>query len=149
MFVFSITIDQKGGHYSLPVASAFLLIPPKAVNEKVTLTCSRVRYDDPEAGKPRDEELFVSRILKIEPEGVIFEKPVTVFLSHSLYQDGDYRYFYDLIIENLTSSGCHELKTEQISSIEGNSCYLEHGKLRKYIFSVMLTLHYTGCIKKK
>ena len=113
----------KGGHFSLPVASAFLLIPPNAVNGTVTLTCSRVRYNDPEAVKPRDGALFVSRILKIEPEGVLFKKPVTVFLSHSLYEDEDFRYFYNLIVVNFNSGGYEELKTEQVSSIEGiNIC---------------------------
>ena len=120
LFFFSITIDQKGGYFSLPVASAFLLIPPEAVSEEVTLTCSRVRYNDPEAVKPRDGEVFVSRILKIEPEGVVFRKPVTVLFSHSLYEDGDYRYFYDLVVENFSSIGCEELTTQRISSSEGN-----------------------------
>ena len=119
LFVFSITIDQKGGHFGLPVASAFLLMPPEAVNEEVTLTCTRLRYKDPEAVKPREEDVFVSRILKIEPEGVTFKKPVTVLLSHSLCEDEECRYFYELIVVNLNSSGCQELETEQISSIEG------------------------------
>ena len=120
MFVFSITVDQIGGHFSIPVASAFLLIPPNAVNGEVTLTFSRVRYNDPEAVKPRDGALFVSRILKIEPEGVFFNIPVTVFLSHSMNEDEDFRYFYDLIVEKFNSRGYEELKTEQVSSIEGN-----------------------------
>ena len=118
-FVFRITVDQKGGHYRLPVASAFLLIPPNAVIEEVTLTCSRVKYKDLETVKPRNGEAFVSRILKIEPAGVIFRKPVLVFLSHSLYEKNDYLYFYDLKVETLNSSGCQELETERISSIEG------------------------------
>ena len=82
-----------------------------------------MRYNDPEAIKPRDGEVFVSRILKIEPESVIFKKPVTVFLSHSLYEDDDFRHFYDLIVENINSSGCQELATERISSIEGSDYF--------------------------
>ena len=69
--------------------------------------------------KPRDGEVFVSRILKIEPEGLTFKKPVTVLLSHSLYEDQDFLYFYELIVENLSPTGWQELKTERISSIKG------------------------------
>ena len=69
--------------------------------------------------KPRDGEVFVSRILKIEPEGLTFKKPVTVLLSHSLYEDQVFLYFYELIIENLSPAGWQELKTERISSIKG------------------------------
>ena len=115
---FSITIDQKGGCFSLSVASAFLLFPPQAVEEQVTLTFSRVRHKDCEV-KPRKGDVLVSRILKIEPEGVTFNKPVTVLLSHSLYEDQVFLYFYDLIVENLTPSGCQDLKSERISKIEG------------------------------
>ena len=42
-----------------------------------------------------------------------------VFLSHSLYEKNDYLYFYDLNVETLNSSGCQELETERISSVEG------------------------------
>ena len=119
MFVYSITVDQTGGHFGLPVASAFLLIPPNAVNGKVTLTCSRVRYNDPERVKPRDGEVFVSRILKIGPEGVIFRKPVTVLFSHSLHEDQVFLDFYELVVENLSMTGWQDLKTERISSLEG------------------------------
>ena len=62
----------------------------------------------------------MSRILKIEhAEGVTFKKPVTVLLSHSLYEDKVFLYFYELIVENLTPSGCQDLKSERISKIEG------------------------------
>ena len=61
----------------------------------------------------------MSQILKIEPEGVTFEQPVTVLLSHSLYEDEDFLYFYELVVENLDPNGCQELKTEQISAIKG------------------------------
>ena len=64
-------------------------------------------------------EVFVSRILKIEPEGVTFKKPVTVLLSHSLDEDQDLMYFYELIVVNFSPTGYQELKTEPISSIEG------------------------------
>jgi hypothetical protein len=77
-----------------------------------------VRHKECEV-KPRDGEVFVSQILKIEPEGVTFKKPVTVLLSHSLYEDQDFLYYYELIVENLTTSGCQELKTEQVRCIEG------------------------------
>ena len=77
--------------------------------------------------KPTEGEVFVSRILKVGPEGVTFKKPVTVFLSHSLDEDEDFLYFYELIVKNLSPTGCQELKTERISSIEGNDnfkqCY--------------------------
>jgi hypothetical protein len=77
-----------------------------------------VKYKECEV-KPRDGEVFVSRILKVEPEGLTFKKPVTVLLSHSLYEDQDFLYFYELIVENLSPTGWQELKTEQISSIKG------------------------------
>ena len=124
MFLYSITVNQKGGHFSLPVASAFLLIPPKAVSKKVTLTFSRVRHNDPQAVKPRDGEVFVSRILKIAPEGVIFRKPVTVLFSHSLYEDQVFLDFYELVVENLSPSGCQDLKTERISFMEGTTNFI-------------------------
>jgi hypothetical protein len=69
--------------------------------------------------KPNEGEEFVSRILKIEPEGVTFRKPVTVLLSHSLDEDQDLLNFYELIVEKLSSIGCQELMTESISSIKG------------------------------
>ncbi|CAB4038413.1 Hypothetical predicted protein, partial [Paramuricea clavata] len=112
-----ITINEEGGCFHVPVASAFLQFPPNAVEEKVTLKCSRVKYKECEV-KPRDGEVFVSRILKVEPEGVKFKKPVTVLLSHSLYEDQDFLYFYELIVENVSPTGWQELKTERISSIE-------------------------------
>jgi hypothetical protein len=77
-----------------------------------------VKYKECEV-KPRDGEVFVSRILKIEPEGVTFKKPVTVLVSHSANEDQDFLYFYELIVENLIPIGCQELKTERISFIEG------------------------------
>ena len=61
----------------------------------------------------------MSRILKMEPEGVVFDEPVTVLLSHSLYEDQDFLDFYELVIENVGPTGLQDLKTERISSIEG------------------------------
>jgi hypothetical protein len=69
--------------------------------------------------KPSGGKVFVSRILKIEPEGTTFRKPVTVLLSHSLDDDQSFLHFYELIVENLNLTGCQMLKTESISSIEG------------------------------
>ena len=69
--------------------------------------------------KPTDGELFVSQILGIEPEGLTFEKPVTVLLSHSVYEDQNFLDFYELVVENLCPSGWQDLKTEKISSLEG------------------------------
>jgi hypothetical protein len=78
-----------------------------------------VKYKECEV-KPSDGEVFVSWILKVEPEGLTFKKPVTVLLSHSLDEDQVFLYFYELIVENLSPTGnCQELKTERISSIEG------------------------------
>ena len=84
----------------------------------MTLKYSRVRRNKCEV-KPNEGEEFVSRILKIEPEGVTFRKPVTVLLSHSLDEDQDLLNFYELIVEKLSSIGCQELMTESISSIKG------------------------------
>jgi hypothetical protein len=115
---FSITIDQNGAWFILPEIGAILLFPPNAVDKEVTLKFSRVKHKDCQV-KPNGGEVFVSQILKIEPEGVTFEKPVTVLLCHSLYEDQDFLSFYDLIVENLSPTGCQELKTERISCIKG------------------------------
>ena len=90
-----------------------------------------MRYNDPVAVKPRDGEVFVSRILKIEPEGVIFRKPVTVLFSHSLYEKGDYQHFYDLVFENLNLSDCQELKAERISAIKGIGGFKQNIQLER------------------
>ena len=68
----------------------------------------------------RDGELFVSQILGIEPIGLTLEKPVTVLLSHSVYEkDQNFVDFYELVVENLCRSGWQDLKTENIASIKG------------------------------
>ena len=119
LFLFSITLNKKAGCFHVPVASAFLVVPRGADSWFAeTLTCSRVKYSDCKV-KPREGEFFVSRILKMEPEGVVFDKPVTVLLSHSLYEDQDFLDFYELVIENVGPAGLQDLKTERISFIEG------------------------------
>ena len=116
--LFSITIDKDGGCFHIPAASAILLFPPNAVENPVTLTCSRVTYEECEV-KPAEGELFVSQIIRIKPEGLIFKKPVTVLLSHSVYEDQNFMDFYELVVENLCSAEWQELETEKISSVEG------------------------------
>ena len=118
LFLFSITLNEEAGCFHVPVASAFLVVPRWAVCFTKTLTCSRVKYSDCKV-KPREGEFFVSRILKMKPEGVVFDEPVTVLLSHSLYEDQDFLDFYELVIENVGPVGLQDLKTERISSIEG------------------------------
>ncbi len=100
--------------------SAVLLFPPQVVEEQVTLTYREVNFKEREV-KPRDGELLVSEILKIEPEGVTFKKPVTVLLSHSVYEDQVFMDFYELIIKKLSPTGWEDLhvKTERISSSKG------------------------------
>ena len=130
LFLFSITLNEEAGCeeagcFHVPVASAFLVVPLWAVWSTETLTCGRVKYSDCKV-KPREGEFFVSRIFKIEPEGVVFREPVTVLLSHSLYEDQDFLDFYELVIENVGSAGLQELKTERISCIEGmNKTFLK------------------------
>ena len=105
-----------------------------------TLTCSRLKYSDCDVN-PREGEFFVSRILRMEPEGVVFEGPVTVLLSHSLYEDQNFLDFYELVIENVSPAGLEELKTELISSIEGmhsNTCY----HYVKFAFSTLIIYLY-------
>ena len=119
LFLFSITLNEEGGCFHVPVASAFLVVPRGAVwRSTQTLRCSRVKYCDCKV-KPREGEFFISRILKIELESVVFDEPMTVLLSHSLYEDQDFLDFYELVIENVGLAGLQELKTERISSIEG------------------------------
>ena len=117
LFLFSITLNGESECFYVRIASAFLVVPPWAVCYGQTLRCSRVKYSDCKV-KPREGEFFVSRILKMEPS-VVFDKPVTVLLSHSLYEDQDFLDFYELVIENVGPAGLQELKTERISSIEG------------------------------
>ena len=69
--------------------------------------------------KRRDEELFVSRIFKLEPEDVVFMKPVTVLLSHSVHEDQVFQDFYELLVEKLSPSGWQQIKTEIIRSSKG------------------------------
>jgi hypothetical protein len=116
--LFSITVDSKGGCFSLPEVCAFLLFPPNTVAEKVTLKCRLVRPKECEV-ELSDGEAFVSQILEIGPQGVKFRRPVTVLLSHSLDEDQDFRNFYELIVENLSPTGCQVLKSDPISSIKG------------------------------
>ena len=121
----SFTVNEEGGCFHVPVASAILVFPPAALWVEKTLTCSRVKYSDCKVN-PREGEFFVSRILKIKPEGMVFDKPATVLLSHSLYEDQNFLDFYELVIENVSPAGLQELKTERISSIKGmdsNTCY--------------------------
>ena len=119
LFLFSITTNKEDGCFHVPVASAFLVVPRRAGWWPTeTLTCSRVKYCDCKV-KPREGEFFVSRILKMESEDVVFDIPVTVLLSHSLYEDQNFLDFYELVIENIGPAGLQELKTERISSIEG------------------------------
>ena len=121
--------------------SAVLLFPPQVVEEQVTLTYREVNYKKGEV-KPRDGEQLVRGILKIEPEDVTFKKPVTVLLSHSVYEDQVFMDFYELIVENLSSTtGWEDLKTERISSSKGmdsNICKfrIKYGDL-KYRKSVL------------
>ena len=115
---FSITVDKNGGCFPIPAASAILVFPPNAVEKRVTLT-GRCVTDEECKLKPMDGELFVSQILGIEPIGLTFEKPVTVLLSHSVYEDQNFLDFYELIVQDLCPSGWQELKTEKIRSIEG------------------------------
>ena len=117
-FLFSITLNEEGCFY-VPVASSFLVVPRGIVwRSTETVTCSRVKYSDCKV-KPREGESFVSRILKMEPESGVFDRPVTVLLSHSLYEDQDFQDFYELVIENVDPAGLQDLKTERISSIKG------------------------------
>ena len=73
----------------------------------------------------------------MEPERLVFEKPVTVLLSHSLCEDQDFLDFYELVIENVSPAGLQELRTEPISSVEGmdsnTSChYMQYIQLFKH-----------------
>ena len=82
--------------------------------------------------KPRNGEVFVSQILRIEPEGVTFKEPVTVLLSHRLNKDQEILYFYELIVKNFSPTGYQELDTEPISSIEG--IHILSNAIRKNLF---------------
>ena len=138
--LFSFTVNEEGGCFHVSVASAILVFPPEAVWIEETLTCSRVKYSDCDVN-PREGEFFVSRILKMEPEDMVFEKPVTVLLSHSLHEDQNFLDFYELVIENVSPARLEELKTERISSIKGvdsKTCY----RYMKYAFSTLIIYLY-------
>ena len=77
----------------------------------------------------------------MEPERLVFEKPVTVLLSHSLYEDQEFLDFYELVIECVSPAGLEELKTERIGSIEGmhsKTCY----HYMKFAFSTVIIFLY-------
>ena len=57
--------------------------------------------------------------MKMEPESVSFDKPVTVLLSHSAAQDGANADYYDLTVQRLTTK-VEDLPTERLSKPEGN-----------------------------
>ena len=118
IWFFSITFNQAGGCFSLPEVGAILFVPSQAVEEQVTLTYKEVNCEK-RGLMPREGELFVSGIFKIEPEGVTFKKSVTVLISHSVHEDDNFRDFHELIVENLNQTGWEELETERISSSEG------------------------------
>ena len=70
--------------------------------------------------KPRNGEAFCSKIMKMEPEGVSFDKPVTVLLSHSAAEDGANADYYDLTVQRLKTES-EDLITERLSKPEGNA----------------------------
>ena len=57
--------------------------------------------------------------MKMEPERVSFDKPVTVFLSHSAAEDGAYADYYDLTVQRLATE-VEDLTTERFSKPESN-----------------------------
>ena len=61
--------------------------PVHAVSNPVILKCTRVRHKDILV-KPRNGDAFCSKIMKMEPVGVSFDKPVTVLFSHSAAEHG-------------------------------------------------------------
>ena len=58
--------------------------------------------------------------MKMEPEGVSFDKPVTVLLSHSAAEDGANADYYDLTVQRLKTES-EDLITERLSKSEGNA----------------------------
>ena len=57
--------------------------------------------------------------MKMEPDNVSFDKPVTVLLSHSAAEDGANADYYDLTVQRLTTE-VEDLTTVRFSKPEGN-----------------------------
>ena len=110
-------IDEQGGGVAFSTASVFIQFPKQAVSESVVFTCTLVRHNDCPV-KPTEGEVFCSSIIKIEPQGFVFEKPVTVLLSHSAVEKGAYTDYYDLTVQQLGQEK-NDLKTTRISKSEG------------------------------
>jgi hypothetical protein len=115
----SFTVNEQGQSVSFPAASAFFQFPAEAVANKISIWLSCIRHQDCKV-KPRTGDVFCSSIVKMEPEGYVFNKPVTVLLSHCAAQDGAYADYYDLTIQKLDKE-CEDLETEQLDKPEGRT----------------------------
>ena len=110
-------IDEQGGGISFPSAGCFIQFPAEALSQSVTFTCVIVGHTDSQT-KPKRGEVHCSTIIKLEPGGVDFKKPVTVLLSHSAAENGANAYYYDLNVQQLKQDW-ENLETERISEVEG------------------------------
>ena len=91
--------------------------------------------------KPRRGEVHCSSIVKLEPGGVDFKKPVTVLLSHSSAEKGANAYYYDLNVQQLKQDW-ENLKSERISEVEGIATNEILGLYLVYIKSMKLLMVY-------
>ena len=110
-------IDEEGGGIAFPLANAFIEFPAQAVSQSFDFTCVPVRRNDCPI-KPKKGEVFCSNIIKIEPPGVVFEKPVTVLLSHSACEDGPFADYYDVTVQQMKQEWI-DLDTTRIRKPEG------------------------------
>jgi hypothetical protein len=118
----SFTINKQGQIVFFPAAGAFFQFPAEAVENPVSIRLRCIRNQDCEV-KPRNGDVFCSSIVKMEPKGYVFNKPVTVLLSHCAAQDGAYADYYDLTIQKLDNE-CEDLDTEQLGKSEGRTLTL-------------------------
>jgi hypothetical protein len=130
----SFTVNKQGQSVPFPAASAFFQFPAEAVKNPVPLRLSCIRHQKCKV-KPKNGDVFCSSIVKMEPEGYRFNKPVTVLLSHCAVQDGAYADYYDLTIQKLGKEW-EDLETEQLGKPKGrtlvkSNTYPEHWRERR------------------
>ena len=83
---------------------------------------TRVKHRDCPV-KPRKGEVFCSNIIKMEPPGLTFNKPVDVYLTHSAAEQDPSADYYDVTVQQLEQEW-EDLETHHISKREGRICYI-------------------------
>ena len=75
------TIDHNGGFLELPEFDVHLEVPPGAIPEEETLSVSIVTPDHDHP--PLGNNLILAPMVLLEPDGIPFQKPITLTVGHS------------------------------------------------------------------